>query len=109
MSQAALRHSLTQFASGKFNKGPSKTKSSHYGILREEKLLWRDEHGTDRGSQRVAVEDSEGSQGQRAPHVHGQDRASSGRRWSPTSRTTVGGESWNDPQWNAPNRSWRRL
>src|SRR5260370_7553981 len=85
-------------------KGLSKTKSSHYGILREEKLLWRDEHGTDRGSQRVAVENSEGSQGQRAAHVHGPDSASTGRRWSTAGRTRVGVESRNDPQTHARTR-----
>src|SRR6266699_331543 len=93
----------------KTTKGLSKTKSSHYGILLEEKLIWRDEYGTDGGSQSVAGEDSKGSQRQRAPHVHGADSAGSGRRWEASGRTRGGMESRNHQPRYARSRSWDHL
>ena len=57
-------------------KGLPKTKLSQYGILRQEKNAWRDESGTDRGSQSAGVEHGQGAQGERTPDVYGADGAS---------------------------------
>ncbi|HBE29189.1 MAG TPA: hypothetical protein DDW25_09905, partial [Ktedonobacter sp.] len=98
-----------EICQGEYTKGLTQTKSSHYGILSEEKLMRRDEHGTEQGSQRVAVEDSEGSQGQHTAHVHGPNSASAGRRWSAAGRTRVGVESRHHPQRNARSQPRDRL
>src|SRR5439155_15233076 len=80
-----------------------------YGILRQEKLSWRDENGTDRGSQRTACEDGQGTQRQCPPHVYGAHGSNPGRRGPAAGRTRVGLESPDHPQRDAGGGTRSRL